>query len=74
MKCPGTDTLFWKSDDIFEVPCPNCGATIEFFKDDSSRKCSNCKEKFFNPRIKTDCLQYCKFADSCKELFSKERN
>jgi hypothetical protein len=71
MRCPGTDTMFWTSSDIFEIKCPNCGSTIEFFKDDSSRKCSGCEEVFFNPRKRTDCLQYCKFADSCKELLNK---
>lgn len=70
MKCPGVDTMFWKEDDIFEIPCPECGKNIEFFKDDSSRKCSGCEKTFFNPRIKTDCLEYCKFADQCKELLN----
>jgi hypothetical protein len=71
MRCPGTDTMFWKSDDIFEIECPECGRLIEFFKDDSSRKCPTCRESFFNPRNKTDCLQYCKFAESCKELLKE---
>ena len=37
--CPGQNTLFWKPEDIFEVSCPVCGASVEFFKDDVSRKC-----------------------------------
>jgi len=71
MKCPGTDTMFWKEGDIFDIECPECKAKIEFFKDDSSRKCPECGEKFFNPRIKTDCLTYCKFADQCKALMDE---
>ena len=68
MKCPGQDTRYWKGDDIFEIVCPNCQSRVEFFKDDSARKCSSCDNRVFNPKIKTDCFQYCKFADNCKEL------
>ncbi|MBC2745136.1 MAG: HD domain-containing protein [Desulfosarcina sp.] len=39
MKCPGQDTLYWKPGAIYEVPCPNCGVNVEFFKDDTARKC-----------------------------------
>ncbi len=38
--CPGQDRSNWTPDDIFEVPCTNCGATIEFFKDDAKRFCA----------------------------------
>ena len=72
MQCPGVDTRYWKSKDIFEIHCPVCKTPIEFFKDDSSRKCRECKQQVFNPTIQNDCLSYCKFADQCKELL--ERN
>ena len=32
MKCPGTDTRYWKESDIFEVPCPKCKNLIESLK------------------------------------------
>jgi hypothetical protein len=73
MKCPGIDTRYWKSKDIFEIPCPVCKTPIEFFKDDSSRKCSKCNQQVFNPEIQTDCLQYCQFADNCKELLERNK-
>lgn len=71
MKCPGLDTRYWKGGDIFDVVCPECGGNVEFFKDDSKRKCLGCGNLFFNPKVKTDCLQYCKFAENCKELLNK---
>ena len=42
MKCPGQDTRYWKPEDIFSAQCPKCGAEIEFFKDDTTRKCPHC--------------------------------
>ena len=71
MKCPGLDMRYWKEGDIFEIPCPKCKNKIEFFKDDNFRKCSKCKREVFNPIIKTDCLQYCEFAETCMELIDR---
>jgi hypothetical protein len=65
MKCPGQDTRFWKPEDIFNVPCPACNKPVEFFKDDSSRKCSNCGYRFKNPRLDLGCAEYCPYGDQC---------
>lgn len=65
--CPGQNTLFWKPEDIFETPCPVCGYSVEFFKDDVSRKCGNCGYRFPNPRLDMGCLEWCPYADKCRE-------
>ena len=65
MQCPGQDTRYWKTGDIFEIKCPSCNTVVEFFKDDSSRKCSKCGEQFFNPKLDLGCAKHCKFADKC---------
>ena len=40
MKCPGQDTQYWGAGAIFEAVCPDCGATVEFFKDDTHARSS----------------------------------
>ena len=65
MKCPGQDTQYWKPGAIFEVPCPECGVTVEFFKDDTSRKCRSCGHRFVNPHLDFGCAAYCQYADQC---------
>jgi HD superfamily phosphohydrolase YqeK len=65
MKCPGQDSRYWKSDSIFEAKCPECGKTVEFFKDDTTRKCGHCGHRFANPELDFGCAAYCKFADQC---------
>ena len=65
MKCPGQDTQNWKSGDIFEAPCQSCGRIIEFFKDDTSRRCKGCGARVLNPKIDFGCAAYCAFADQC---------
>jgi hypothetical protein len=70
MKCPGTDTQFWGPGDIFEIKCQACGAQVEFFKDDGQRRCKECGEVYVNPKLETNCFEYCKFGKQCKEYLN----
>jgi len=65
MKCPGQDMQFWKPGDIFEVACPACGRTVEFFKDDTARRCGHCGHRFANPKMDFGCAAYCPYAEQC---------
>jgi hypothetical protein len=65
MKCPGQDSRYWRFDAIFETTCPNCGAEMEFFKDDSSRVCRSCGHRIPNPSIDFGCAAYCPYAEQC---------
>jgi HD superfamily phosphodiesterase len=65
MKCPGQDTQYWKPGAIFEEKCPQCGARVEFFKDDPTRKCSACGHRFVNPKMDFGCAAYCQYAEQC---------
>ncbi|TFH40229.1 MAG: hypothetical protein E4G96_07870 [Chrysiogenales bacterium] len=72
-RCPGQDTRYWRPDDIFEIPCPSCGAGIEFFKDDASRTCTACGTRARNPRLSTGCARWCDRADECLGHDTKEK-
>ncbi len=65
MKCPGQDTLYWKPGAIFETKCPQCGHQVEFFKDDTTRRCGQCGHRFVNPRMDFGCAAYCQYAEQC---------
>jgi len=65
MKCPGQDMQFWKPGDIYEVACPGCGRTVEFFKDDTARRCGHCGHRFANPKMDFGCAAYCPYAEQC---------
>lgn len=65
MRCPGQDSRYWQEGAIYEVECPQCGNSVEFFKDESARKCKNCGHRFLNPRMDFGCASYCKFATQC---------
>ena len=72
MQCPGQDMRFWKPGAIFDAPCPKCGKPIEFFKDESTRKCKNCGNLMANPRMDFGCASYCQFAEQCLGTLSPE--
>jgi len=72
MKCPGQDTQYWNADAIFETECPECGHLMEFFKDDATRRCGNCKKKIVNPKMDFGCASYCKFAEQCLGTLPEE--
>ena len=65
MKCPGQDMKYWKAGAIFEVQCPKCNTPVEFYKDDTSRKCGNCGHRFVNPNLDFGCACYCPYAEQC---------
>ncbi len=65
MKCPGQDTRYWKPGDIFVAECPKCGAEIEFFKNDTRRRCAWCGHLFYNPKIELGCAAWCQYAEKC---------
>jgi len=72
MQCPGQDTRYWSGDAVFEAPCPKCGESVEFFKDDSQRRCGNCGHRFPNPRLDFGCAAYCPFAAQCLGAMPEE--
>ena len=65
MKCPGQDTRYWHADAAFETECPQCGHLVEFFKDESTRRCGKCGTRIVNPRMDFGCASYCRFAEQC---------
>ena len=65
MRCPGQDMQYWKPGAIFEEKCPHCGQTVEFFKDDTARKCGQCGHRFVNPQMDFGCAAYCPYAEQC---------
>jgi DNA-directed RNA polymerase subunit RPC12/RpoP len=65
MKCPGQDTQYWTAEAIYDVECPRCSHRVEFFKDDTTRKCGHCGHRFVNPRMDFGCAAYCQYAEQC---------
>ena len=65
VRCPGQDQRFWKPEDVFEVKCPACGGSVEFFKDEPKLKCRKCGQSVANPKIDLGCAEWCQYAEQC---------
>ena len=72
MKCPGQDMQYWKSEAIYESKCPKCDHMVEFYKDDTTRKCGHCGHRFVNPKLDFGCAAYCQFAEQCLGTLPEE--
>jgi HD superfamily phosphodiesterase len=72
MRCPGQDTQYWKPGAIFEVKCPECNQPVEFFKDDTTRRCGHCGHRFVNPQMDFGCAAYCPYAEQCLGTMPEE--
>lgn len=64
-RCPGQDMRYWTAKDIFDVSCPYCDNSIEFWKDEPFRLCRVCRKEVRNPRIDLGCAKWCKFGSQC---------
>lgn len=49
--CPGFDGgPHWKENDIMEIPCPNCGKMVTFWKGDAAHTCPACGVTINDPQ------------------------
>jgi HD superfamily phosphodiesterase/DNA-directed RNA polymerase subunit RPC12/RpoP len=63
---------YWSSEAIYEVNCPNCGKSVEFYKDDTNRRCHHCGNRFVNPKMDFGCAAYCQYAEQCLGTLPEE--
>jgi hypothetical protein len=65
MKCPGQDRSCWTGERVREIPCPECGAAVEIFRDENAGRCLRCGHKFLAPGAMLGCAQWCSVAKEC---------
>ena len=58
-KCTGNNTHEWGFDAVFDVECPKCGEQVEFFKDEITRNCPQCRHTVVNDRQDYGCQMWC---------------
>lgn len=67
-RCPGQDNRNWKSEDLTDAACPNCGRAMEFWKTEARRRCTGCGKNVLNPNLDIGCAKWCKQAADCLGL------
>jgi DNA-directed RNA polymerase subunit RPC12/RpoP len=62
-KCPGSILVKEPIPEIFK--CLNCGADVEIWTNELTRKCSSCGESVSKELTNMACVQWCKQAKEC---------
>ncbi len=67
--CPGQDKRNLK---VEMINCQNCGYEIEFFSDEITRICPQCKAVAYRERMPS-CIDWCKSAKECmgEKIYNK---
>ena len=60
-KCPGQDTCKLR---VELYKCPNCGAEVEIFSDETHTKCQKCGTMVFREKMPS-CIEWCSSARQC---------
>ena len=60
-KCPGQDTRKLR---VELHKCPNCGAEVEIFSDETRIKCQKCGTMVFREKMPS-CIEWCSSARQC---------
>lgn len=65
-ECPGLRDLLRPT--VSYVKCPMCGGDVEVWSDEDSGICIECGYEWKRPDENASCLNYCEYADKCREI------
>jgi hypothetical protein len=54
------------------ITCSNCGSEVEIWTDEDDAECTDCGLKV--SRNMQSCLEWCEYADKCKQIIEKNKN
>ena len=60
--CPGASRIKEPVPEFFS--CPKCGAEVEIWTNEYSRKCNNCGHEVLKDEVPT-CIEWCDFGKEC---------
>ena len=66
--CPGVNKLARPVPEYLK--CPVCGGTVEIWSDEPVGKCYDCGHELPRLTEEASCLEWCPYADKCREMLS----
>jgi len=64
--CPGISKFIRPT--MTYVKCHVCGSDIELWSDEDVCTCPKCEAEWRRPDKDASCLEYCEYADKCREI------
>ncbi len=56
------------------VVCHSCGGSVEVWSDEDGGECLDCGTKWQKPDGDNSCLEYCEYADKCREIIASRKH
>jgi hypothetical protein len=70
--CPGIRNLLRPKPEYF--PCPHCGGSVEIWSDEDTGVCDACGREVGRPGKEPSCLDWCQYADKCREIINSRKH
>ncbi len=70
--CPGLERFLRPK--VSYVRCRVCGGTVEIWSDEDTGICLDCGAEWRPPQPDASCLEYCEYADQCREIIRAARS
>ena len=69
--CPGLKDFLRPT--LNYVNCHVCGEDVEIWSDEDTSTCSECGAEWKKPDANASCLEYCEYADKCREIINSKK-
>ena len=72
LTCPGIKDFIRPT--MKYVKCHNCSGDVEIWSDEDTGLCLDCGVEWVKPEKEASCLDYCEYAEQCKEIIDSKRH
>ena len=55
------------------ITCHVCGSELEIWSDEEKSVCLDCGAEWVRPNEDASCLEYCEYADKCREIINSKK-
>lgn len=70
--CPGIKNFLRPKPEF--IQCPNCAGSVEIWTDEETAICEICEKEVGRPEKQVSCLDWCEFADKCREIIENKKH
>ena len=71
LTCPGLREFLRPT--VKYVKCHICGGDVEIWSDEDVGICDECGAEWKAPDKNASCLEYCEYADKCREIIEQRK-
>ena len=70
--CPGIKKFLRPKPEY--IQCPNCAGSVEIWSDEDTAICDICGKEVSRTEKEASCLDWCEFADKCREIINRKKH